>query len=144
MDPIRVLLVEHDSGFRQLAARFLDRCVDTVVASCDNTEGVSLAGRWRPHVAVVGIGTSDLDGLATISKLRAIMPEVGVVAMSLFGDTGYRKAALAAGAHDFVPKAALATELRAAIQGVWEHHVARRIIPPRPDIARGDGRGGAR
>jgi len=59
-----------------------------------------------------------LSGLETIPRLRAMLPEVSIIALTLLDAKVYRQAALAAGADDFVPKANLSTDLLPAIRRV--------------------------
>ena len=89
-----------------------------VGATSDGGEVLAQAQSLRPQVVVIDLGTPGLTGLETISHLRATMPDVGLIAMSLLGASGYRRAALAAGADDFVPKGALANDLPPAIRRV--------------------------
>ncbi len=67
-------------------------------------------------MVVIDLGTPGLVRLWAIGRLRTMMPEVPIIATSLLGAEGYRKAALLAGADDFVSKRYLRTELVAAIQ----------------------------
>jgi CheY-like chemotaxis protein len=52
-----------------------------------------------------------MPGLETISRLRNMLPGVGIIALTLLEGNAYRQAALAAGADDLVPKAELITDL---------------------------------
>jgi two-component system C4-dicarboxylate transport response regulator DctD len=45
-----------------------------------------------------------MDGVLTLKKIRAALPKVPVVMMSGGGEEGMAKAALAAGAYDYVSK----------------------------------------
>jgi len=45
-----------------------------------------------------------MPGLETISRLRNVLPDVGIIALSLLEGDTYRQAAVAAGADDLVRK----------------------------------------
>ncbi|NIO68874.1 MAG: hypothetical protein GTN71_07505 [Anaerolineae bacterium] len=57
---------------------------------------------------------SDLFGAA----LQAMLPEVGIIALTVLDIESYRQAALAAGVNDFVSKTSLSTDLLPAIRRV--------------------------
>jgi DNA-binding NarL/FixJ family response regulator len=54
-----------------------------------------------------------------------VLPEVGIIALTVLGTNSYRQAALAAGANDFVPKASLDTDLLLAIRRVAQADPSR-------------------
>jgi DNA-binding NarL/FixJ family response regulator len=70
----------------------------------------------RPDVVVTDLAMPDTDGLSLIQSLNAYYPHIGIVALTLFDTREHREAALSAGAHSFVPKAILRTDLIDAIQ----------------------------
>jgi DNA-binding NarL/FixJ family response regulator len=118
MNPIRVLLVDNSPVFLQLATRFLEAQGGIVVvgATDGSQRGLAQAPSCQPQVMVVDLGTPGLTNLEAVAQLRAMMPDVGIIAMSQVGATGYREAALAAGADDLVLKAALVADLLPAIR----------------------------
>jgi DNA-binding NarL/FixJ family response regulator len=61
---------------------------------------------------------SDLPGLELIPLLRAALPKLGIIALTLMDTDDYRKAALAAGANDFVSKNTMNIDLLPAIQKI--------------------------
>ena len=118
MEAIRVLLIDGSSMFLDLVASFLEQYDDiTVVGTLTgDPENLAPANECRPEVIVIDLGTPGLVRLWAIGRLRTMMPEVPIIATSLLGAEGYRKAALLAGADDFVSKRNLRTELVAAIR----------------------------
>ena len=122
MNPIRVLLVDDSPTFLQITARFLEEQQGIVVvgAADGGQESLAQVPSLRPQVMVVDLGTPGLTNLEAVAQLRAMMPHVGIISMSLVRATGYREAALAAGADDLVLKAALATDLVPAIRRAVE------------------------
>ena len=59
-------------------------------------------------------------GLKTISRLRKVLPGVGIIALTLLEGNAYRQAAMVAGADDLVRKAELTTDLLPAIRRVTQ------------------------
>jgi DNA-binding NarL/FixJ family response regulator len=128
MSPIRVLLVDDSPTFLQIAARFLEEKEGIVVVGAvdGGQENLTQAPSLRPQVMVVDLGTPGLTNLEAVAQLRAMMPDVGIIAMSQVRATGYREAALAAGADDLVLKATLLTDLLPAIRRTMENGYPRK------------------
>ncbi len=111
---IRVLLVDDNEAFRRVATDFLQRQYElTVVGAIRGEEALTQAQDLQPQVILIGL---DRPGLETISRLRKVLPSVGIIALTLLNDNAYRQVALAAGADDLVHKAELATDLLPAIR----------------------------
>jgi two-component system response regulator DesR len=115
---IRILFIAGNPTFQPVVIRFLKRCDElSLVGMIWGREKVlAQAQDLRPQVILLDLDTSDRTGLETISNLRALLPEVGLIALSLLDAKGYRQAVLAAGANDLVLKSNLRTELLPAIR----------------------------
>jgi two-component system response regulator DesR len=114
---MHILFIAGNPAFRPVVTHFLAECaelnlVDIMPAS---EKVLAQAQNLRPQVILLDLDTSDRTGLETISDLRALLPEVGIVGLSLLDAEGYRQAVLAAGANDLVLKSNLRTELLPAI-----------------------------
>ena len=118
---IRVFLVDDHEAFLRIATEFLQRHHDelTVVgAARGGAEALTQAQDLQPQVILVDLNMPGLSGLETIPRLRAMLPEARIIALTLLDAKVYRQAALAAGADDFVPKSNLSTDLLPAIRRV--------------------------
>jgi DNA-binding NarL/FixJ family response regulator len=122
MSPISVLLVDDNPTFLRIAADFLRAHEEVAVVgtASGGEEAVARAQHLRPQVVLLDLLLPDLPGLEVIPRLRSELPEVGIIAVTLMNDDGYRRAALAADADEFIPKAALNTDLMPAIRNVAE------------------------
>lgn len=122
MHPVSVLLVDDNPAFLRIATRFLqEQCYDWVVvvgAAGGGEEGLIQAQEQRPDIVLVDLRMPGLSGLETIPLLRSMLPDVGIIALTLLESNGYREAALAAGADDFVSKFAVNTDLLPSIRRV--------------------------
>jgi DNA-binding NarL/FixJ family response regulator len=113
---IRVLLVDDNEAFRRAATDFLQRQHELIVVSAiRGEEALAQAQDLGPQVILIGL---DKPGLENISRLRNMLPGVGVIALTLLEGNAYRQAALAAGADDVVRKAELITDLLPTIRRV--------------------------
>jgi len=117
---ISVLLVDDNPTFLRIAARFLQSQEGVVVVgtASGGKESLVKAKELQPQVILLDLAMPDLPGLEAIPRLRDMLPEAGIIALTLLDTKGYRQAALAAGADDFIPKVALNTDLLPAIRRV--------------------------
>jgi DNA-binding NarL/FixJ family response regulator len=129
MAPITVLLVDDNAAFRRMAARYLEERSPgdvTVVGSVARGEDALVeAARLHPQVVLVDLRMPGLTGFETIPRLRRILPETGIIALSLLDSHGYRQAVLAVGADDFVAKASMGRDLLPAIQRIARADITR-------------------
>lgn len=122
MGPISVLLVDDSPVFLSFATRFLHAYfyneVRVIGEAHGGKEALTQAHELKPQVVLLDLVMSDLPGLEVIPCLRAMLPEVGIIVLTVMDNEFYRSAALDAGADDFIPKAAMNTELLPAIRRV--------------------------
>ena len=122
MHPVSVLLVDDNPAFLRIATRFLqEQGHDEVVvvgAAGGGEEGLIQAQEQRPDIVLVDLRMPGLSGLETIPLLRSMLPDVGIIALTLWDANGYREAALAAGADDLISKFVVNTVLLPAIRRV--------------------------
>jgi two-component system invasion response regulator UvrY len=91
-------------------------------AICGGEEALAQVQDLQPQVILIGL---DKPGLETISRLRKVLPGVGIIALTLLEGNAYRQAVMAAGADDLVRKAELTTELLPAIRRVTQANRSR-------------------
>jgi DNA-binding NarL/FixJ family response regulator len=101
----RVLVVDDDVGFRDLATRVLTAWGHVVVAEAGSVaEALVQAAELRPDTALVDIGLPDGDGFSLTEQLVAMPWVVRVVLISADADRATIRAAQDAGADSFLPK----------------------------------------
>ncbi len=127
MKPISVLLVDDNPAFLRIVTRFLKAHDDVMVvgAAGGGEEALILTQDLQPDIVLIDLAMPGLSGLETIPRLRAVLPEVGIIALTVLDIDSYRQAALAAGVNDFVPKASLNTDLLPAIRRVAQGSSSR-------------------
>ena len=128
------MLVDDSQTFLNAAIDFLRRHQEIHIAGAvlSGEEALAQAERLRPDVILTDLDMPGLTGLELISYLRKEMPQVTVIAVTMLDAEAYRRAAIDAGAHAFVRKGALVTDLIPAIrrlapsgcaaQNHWEDH----------------------
>jgi DNA-binding NarL/FixJ family response regulator len=111
--------VDDDQAFLRATTGFMQRYHElTVIGAIPGDEEVlAQAQELQPQVILIGL---DRPSLKTISRLRSMLPGVGIIALTLLEGNAYRQAALAAGADDLVRKAELVTDLLPVIWRVTQ------------------------
>lgn len=124
MDQIRILLVDDHSAFLKSAANFLRRFdeLDVVGSATGGEEGLEKARQLGPDVVLVDLNMPGMSGLELMPLLRASLPVAGLIALTLSDGDLSRKAALKAGADDFVSKSRLLDDLVPTIHKVVTAH----------------------
>jgi DNA-binding NarL/FixJ family response regulator len=126
-----VLIVDHNLAFQRAAERLLQQGGDVVVVRVVDTgeQALACAAELRPDVVLFDLGMPDLSRLTTISRLRGVLPQAGIIALTSLGSDGHRRVVLTVGADELVGRATASTELLPAV---------RRVVQARRDA--GDGR----
>jgi DNA-binding NarL/FixJ family response regulator len=115
---MRVLVVDDHPLFRAGVVTALQSEPDLeICAEADNAANArALAAKLRPDAAVVDLMLQNDDGLKLVRELRADLPGLRIVVLSMLEAAVYRPKAVQAGANFFVSKlegpAAIVTALR--------------------------------
>jgi DNA-binding response OmpR family regulator len=120
MEPISVLLIDDNPTFLRATTQFLEAHDDMSVVGTALQGEMALAqlSQIQPQVILVDMAMIGLSGLEVIPRLRAKVPQAGIIALTLLDADHFRQAALKSGADDFVPKAAMRTDLLPTIRRV--------------------------
>lgn len=115
---IRLLLVDDHkvvrSGLRMLLASESD--IDIVGEAGTAEEAIASILDLAPDVVLMDIGLPDKSGIEATKEIKAKLPDVAVVALTIHEDAEYFFNMLDAGASGYVPKRAAPEELVSAIQ----------------------------
>ena len=150
--PIRVLSVDDQRMVREGLALVLGLLpgVEVVGTASGGEEAVRMAGELRPDVVLMDLRMPLCDGVEATRRLRALHPDVKVIALTTYADDESVLAALRAGARGYLTKDARSAEIhealrrvvtdQAAIDPVVQHHLVDAIAsdpagPPTPTAA---------
>jgi DNA-binding NarL/FixJ family response regulator len=89
----------------------------------DGVAMLEAAERLRPDVIVADITMPRLNGIDALSQLRAVLPDVRVVFLTMHHDAAYARRALAAGAKGFVLKHSAVQELVSALHSALAEQI---------------------
>jgi CheY-like chemotaxis protein len=144
--PISVLLVDDSLTFLRATTQFLEAHDDIIVVgtAADGEEALTLAEKLRPQVILTDLAMPCLPGLQAIPRLRAMLPEAGIIALTVMNTNSFQQAALAAGADVFIPKASMRTDLIPSIRQLAGTGREERVEPEEFHPKTGDGASGPR
>lgn len=119
---IRLLVADDHEVIRTgLASLLAGSDIEIVAQAGTGKETVKMAEESRPDVILLDIRMPDGDGLSTLEKLRAKVPDSRVVMLSTYDNPTYIARAVALGASDYVLKGstreALIETITSAAQG---------------------------
>lgn len=125
MARIRLMLVDDHEIVRTGLKSFLDaqESLQVIAEASSGREAIERSRQLHPDVIVMDITMPEMDGLEATRKLKAILPECNVLALTIHEDKEYLFEMLAAGASGYITKQAAAAELVEAIRCVASGNV---------------------
>lgn len=132
-DKLKVLLIEHDSGFARSMGEMLGQARDIsadVLPAKDLHQGLSALADDEFDVVVLDMSLPDGAGLANVSLIRAGAPQLPIIVAGDSDDETVALEAVHAGAHDYLVKGQitpgwLERSLRYAIE---RHRMDRALL----------------
>ena len=118
---VRLLVCDDHEVIRTgLVALLAGTDIEIIAEAANGKEAVEQAEKTRPDVILLDIRMPDGDGLATLEKLRATVPECRVVMLSTYDNPTYIARAVALGASDYVLKGSAREAIIATIMAAAE------------------------
>jgi len=115
---IQVIIVDDVAETRENIRKLLqfETTIDVAGVARTGREGIEIAKEISPDVVLMDINMPDMDGIAATEIIRAELPHVQIIILSVQGDPNYMRRAMLAGARDFLTKPPMVDELISAIQ----------------------------
>ncbi len=120
MKKIRILVVDDESVVREGVVAILSYQKDfEVVAEAENgIQALEAAKKHKPDVILLDLVMPKQDGLATIPKLREILPDARILVLTSFAESDRVYQTIKAGALGYLLKDSTRTQLMQAIRDV--------------------------
>ncbi len=148
VNKLRVLLADDHMIVREGLKALINAQPDMqVVGEAENgREALKCAIELSPDVVVMDISMPEMNGVEATERLRKECPQIKIVALTIYEDTGYLRQLLKAGASGYVIKRAVVEELVHAVRtcasggSYIEPTLAGQVVSSY--ISRGSGLGG--
>jgi DNA-binding NarL/FixJ family response regulator len=134
--PITVWVVEDDERVRASLAALIQSSESCVCAGVSGTgeEALVALPQQRPNVVLMDINLPRMSGVECVRKLKAILPGVFVIMLTVYEDSEQIFGALEAGASGYLLKRTAPEAILSAIQEVFQggapmsSHIARMVV----------------
>lgn len=123
---LRLLIVEDDLDFRELAAEFMTRHGHDVTAAANGSDALAHCQRAEFDVAVVDMNMPGLNGLEVLDRLRDVQPTIETIMLTGQGSIETAVQAMKLGAHDYLTKPFPLPELEQRCLIALERHQLRK------------------
>ena len=122
---IRAIAVEDDEAVSKLIAQVLaSHGVEVVGTAATGEDGVALARRERPDIALVDLGLPKMSGEDVIATVRQELPKTACIALTAVDIPARVLAAMRAGASGYILKPFHAADLTKAVDDVLSGEAA--------------------
>ena len=125
-ETICVLAVDDDPAALELVQEALRSASVKVITSETAPEGLALARKWQPDVAIVDLILPGTTGLDMLDELLTVAPQCDIVLLTGHYSTDSAVEAIQRGASDYLTKPISVRELRARI-GAYLEEARRRL-----------------
>ena len=142
---IRLVLAEDHTLLRRVMAQFLGQepDIEIVGEASDGESAVKLASQLLPDIVIMDLGMPKMSGLEATRAIRHELPQVRVIALSMYEEKERADAMLEAGASAYLTKTKSAQELIATIRSCMKTEMVvargpRGIASKASDVANRD------
>jgi DNA-binding NarL/FixJ family response regulator len=127
----RILLVEDHQIVREGIAGLINQTPDMEICgqAANALDALKQIGTLKPDLVITDISLPGMSGIEFIKHLKALVPELPIVVLSMHDEALYAERALRAGALAFVMKKESSDEVMSAIRKARhrEYHVSEKV-----------------
>jgi DNA-binding NtrC family response regulator len=102
--PIRLLLVDDETGFVDVLSKRLAKRKIEVTNAYNGTEAIQALRKGQFDVAVLDLKMDDMDGLEVLRIFKKMDPEMPVLMLTGHGSEQAAREGIASGAFDYLTK----------------------------------------
>lgn len=101
---IKVLVVDDERQIQDILAKILKRKDYQVKTAGDGTEALRVLKHERFDIVLLDIMMPKLDGIETLRKIKARLPQIIVMMITAYGSITTAREAMQLGAYDYITK----------------------------------------
>ncbi len=118
---IKVLVVDDHQLFREgiVTLLFSAEHIEVIAQAEDGLDAIEKAKHYKPDVILIDIAMPRLNGIEATKKLKALMPSIKIITLSMHSEKEYVKGVLEAGADGYLLKNCTYFQLTEAINSVY-------------------------
>jgi two-component system, NarL family, response regulator NreC len=119
---IKVLVVDDHQLFREgiVTLLFSAENIEVIAQAEDGLDAIEKAKHYKPDVVLLDITMPRMNGIEATKKLKALMPGIKIISLSMHSEKQYVKGVLEAGSDGYLLKNCTYRQLTDAIQSVYE------------------------
>jgi len=119
---IKVLIVDDHKLFREGIATLLFSAenIEVIAQAEDGQDAIEKAKHFKPDVVLLDITMPRMNGIEATKKLKALIPGIKIISLSMHSEKEYVKGVLDAGADGYLLKNCTYRQLTDAIQSVYD------------------------
>jgi DNA-binding NarL/FixJ family response regulator len=115
--PVRLMLADDHRMLREgLRRSMTEQGFSVVGEAADGAQAVELAHRLQPDVVLMDVTMPELDGVGATREIRASLPHVRVVMLTMHADEDVLASAIRAGASGYLVKDCSTSEIAEAVR----------------------------
>jgi DNA-binding NarL/FixJ family response regulator len=122
-DPIRTMLVDDSPYFLEAAQDYLQiqDSIEVVGFATHAEDALEKSIALNPQVILLDINLGERSGLDLIPFFNEHLPNAKIIVLTIMESESYRAAAMQAGAHAFVSKSKMKTELIPLMKSLYQN-----------------------
>lgn len=124
MNP-KILLVDDEERFRTTLAKMLRAQGLEVTALGSGREALAELARQAYDVMVLDLRMPEMDGMATLTEIKRIAPEIEVIILTGHADLDTAVEIMRLGGYDYLLKPCPVEDLLAKIESAYERKITR-------------------
>jgi NarL family two-component system response regulator LiaR len=127
MLPLRILLVDDNAQFLEVAARTLATVpsIEIVGRALSGRDALEQVNQLQPDLVLMDVAMPNMNGLEATRQIKAQPNAPRVVMLTLYDASEYRAAAEAAGADDFISKAEFDAQVLPLIHALRDERIEK-------------------
>lgn len=115
---VRLLLVDDHPLIRKALRDIIeaDKDIEILAEGGNGEEAIELAQKMHPDVMIMDVSMPKMDGIEATRRIKAAMPQIGIIILTVFDDEQHIQDILGAGASGYLLKSVFGDEVSKAVK----------------------------